>query len=384
MGLNGRERIMIIDDSPNNLAILGKMLKEQGYQVLSFPRGDLALKAAAKKPPDLILLDIKMPDMDGYEVCSLLKKSEELMDIPVIFISALDEAVDKVKAFGTGGVDYITKPFQFEEVKVRIETHLKIRRLQNELREKYDALKEQEELKDNLTHMIVHDIGSVMTSTSLVLQMLMLESDALGKENCDMLASANQSVVQITEMVNSLLDISRLESGKMPINLQRVDLQVLVDEALSFSQILARDKKIKLNVTGEKIFIWADRQLIRRVVTNLVHNALKYSRAETEISISYKCTDGLIHVEVADSGYGIHKEYQNKIFEKFTVARMYKKSNLHSTGLGLNFCKLVVEAHGGNINLESEIGKGSTFRFTLPADTVVGTFQNPVGVGLYN
>ncbi|MCE1245228.1 MAG: hybrid sensor histidine kinase/response regulator [Firmicutes bacterium] len=365
-----KESIMIIDDSPNNLMILGRMLKEQGYQVYSFPRGDFALKAAAKKPPDLILLDIKMPGMNGYEVCKRLKDSNSLSEIPVIFISALDEAIDKVQAFGAGGVDYITKPFQFEEVRVRIENQLKIRRLQGELKAKYEALKEQEELKDNLTHMIVHDIGSVLTSTVLVLQMLMLDAECIGGENFDMLASANQSVVQITEMVNSLLDISRLEAGKMPVHLQRIDMKILVGEALSYCEILAKDKNIELDVSGDTVFAWADRQLMRRVITNLVMNSIKYSPSDTIVRITWLSDEHSIQLSVQDSGYGIPEEYQSKIFEKFTVARMYKTTKFHSTGLGLNFCKLAVEAHGGSIGLKSKSGSGSTFYFSLPVKSM--------------
>src|SRR3989339_730306 len=159
--------ILVVDDTPANLQLLTGMLKERGYRVRPVPSGKLAIQAARSQTPDLILLDVNMPEMNGYEVCEQFKADAALREIPVLFISALGETMDKMKAFAVGGVDYVTKPFQFEEVDARVQTHLKLRRLQIEqerqnrqLRESYDQLKKLEELQDNLTHMIIHDMRS--------------------------------------------------------------------------------------------------------------------------------------------------------------------------------------------------------------------------------
>ncbi|MEI9893792.1 MAG: response regulator [Chthoniobacter sp.] len=157
--------ILVVDDTEANLQLLSGMLRERGYKVRPVPNGRLALQAAKSAPPDLILLDINMPDLDGYEVCAQLKRDERTASVPVLFISALNETMDKVLAFGVGGLDYITKPFQFEEVDARVAAHLKLRRLQvdleernSELRRTNAELRRLQELRDNLTHMIVHDL----------------------------------------------------------------------------------------------------------------------------------------------------------------------------------------------------------------------------------
>lgn len=161
----GRPSILVVDDTPANLQVLSGMLKEQGYEVRPVPSGRLALRAAASEPPDLILLGILMPDMDGYEVGRSLKANEALRDIPVIFISALSDTADKLKAFAHGGLDYVTKPFQFEEVQARVSAHLNLRRLRleaprhhRELEQSYEQLRQLEVMRDSLTHMIVHDL----------------------------------------------------------------------------------------------------------------------------------------------------------------------------------------------------------------------------------
>ncbi len=162
--------ILIVDDTPANLQLLGGMLKDRGHRVRPVANGKLALQAAITTPPDLILLDISMPDPNGYEVCVQLKRQDRTRDIPVIFISALNETIDKVMAFGVGGVDYVTKPFQFEEVEARVACHLNLRRLQrdltlrnNELWQSNEELRRLQELRDNLTHMIVHDLRSPLS-----------------------------------------------------------------------------------------------------------------------------------------------------------------------------------------------------------------------------
>jgi two-component system sensor histidine kinase/response regulator len=155
--------ILVVDDTPANLELLFGMLKDSRYKIRAAISGELALQAARNDPPDLVLLDITMPVMDGYEVCRRLKADEKLKDIPVIFLSALNEPMDKVKAFGIGGADYITKPFQLEEVRVRMETQIELRRQKHALQESYDKLRELEEMRDDLTHLIIHDLRTPLT-----------------------------------------------------------------------------------------------------------------------------------------------------------------------------------------------------------------------------
>ncbi|MEI6149444.1 MAG: response regulator, partial [bacterium] len=205
--------ILVVDDTTANLQLIAGMLKDRGYRVRPVPSGKLALQAIQKEQPDLILLDINMPEMNGYEVCTILKADEALKEIPVLFISALDETMDKIKAFAVGGVDYITKPFQFEEVEARVKTHLKLRRLQLELerqnrqlRENYEQLKKLEDLRDNLTHMVVHDMRSPLMGITGHLELL--EMDAENKFSGDdlkYLRNARRSGLVLVGMVTSLL-----------------------------------------------------------------------------------------------------------------------------------------------------------------------------------
>jgi len=178
---NKTATIMVIDDTPANLKLLEEMLRGRGYRVMQFPRGAMALKAAAKNPPDLILLDIMMPEMDGFEVCRRLKAEERLKEIPVLFISSLDDTDSKLKAFSEGGVDYVTKPFQETEVLAWVKTHLELRRKslqietqKRQLQKNYDHLRELEELRDNLVHMIVHDMRSPLTGLLGNTQLLLM------------------------------------------------------------------------------------------------------------------------------------------------------------------------------------------------------------------
>jgi len=358
--------ILIVDDTPANLDVLVEMLEEQGYSARPVPSGFLALQSARVQPPDLILLDINMPEMNGYEVCQHLKADENLKDIPVIFISALHDTTDKVQAFDAGAVDYITKPFRFEEVKARVQTHLRTYRLQKELEQQYAAIQKLEELKDNLTHMIVHDMASPIQTIGLVVDLVLDSVTGRDPQNVEVLARAADASRSLTEMVNSLLDISRMEAGQMPLHLTDVDLCHLAEEAAETMHLLAGAKSIRLTVQGPSVLLRADTALIRRVFVNLIGNALKFTPEGGEVILTTSASDGLARAEVHDSGMGIPEEYHERIFEKFAQVEAGHQRREHSSGLGLTFCRLAVVAHGGRIGVRSRLSEGSTFWFTLP------------------
>ncbi|MGA2222206.1 MAG: hybrid sensor histidine kinase/response regulator [Verrucomicrobiia bacterium] len=367
--------ILIVDDTPANLQLLTEMLKKHGYRVRPVPSGKLAIQAVQNEKPDLILLDINMPEMNGYEVCEHFKADEALKEIPVLFISALDETIDKIKAFAAGGVDYVTKPFQFEEVEARVQTHLKLRRLQIELesrnrqlQENYDQLRKLEDLRDNLTHMIVHDMRSPLMGITGYLEML--EMDAGKKLNSDELAilrDARSSGLVLVGMVNSLLDISRLEQGKMPLNVTESDVDVLIQNALNSLGSLTKQVSLLYQKQSLPVMVNCDANLVTRVIANLVGNAIKFTPEGGKVAVSVEKNGDGAKLCVADTGSGIPREYHEKIFEKFGQVEAQQQGKMYSTGLGLTFCKLAVEAHGGEIGVESEVDKGSTFWFTLPA-----------------
>ena len=207
--------ILVVDDTLANLQLLAGLLKDRGYRVRVAPSGTLALQAVHAEPPDLILLDINMPELNGYEVCERLKADPQLAEIPVLFISALNETLDKVKAFGVGGVDYITKPFQFEEVEARVATHLELRRQKRELKESNERLRELERLRDNLVHMIVHDMRSPLMVISGHLELMAMEPLPAQAAQCAKKALA--ATRTLIEMVSSMLDVSKMEAGQMQL-----------------------------------------------------------------------------------------------------------------------------------------------------------------------
>src|SRR6478609_806849 len=227
--------ILIVDDTPENLRVLGDMLRRHGYKVRPVPSGALALKACAAQAPDLILLDITMPEMNGYEVCTRLKADQVLKEIPVIFISALTESDDKVKAFLSGGVDYITKPFHIEEVEARVATHLSLRRQKIELQSNYDKIRELEDMRQNLTRMIVHDLRNPLSAIKAFLEEVSERNPALDDESKTYLQRSQSANRQLIDMANSLLDLSRLEEGVMKLDLSSIDLVEVCREAVANS-----------------------------------------------------------------------------------------------------------------------------------------------------
>jgi CheY-like chemotaxis protein len=212
--------ILVVDDTPVNLQLLTEMLKELGYKVRSVSSGKFALQTAKHNPPDLILLDVVMPEMNGYEVCEHLKADEQLAEIPVIFLSALNETMDKVKAFEVGGVDYVTKPFQLREVQARVATHLELHQKRRLLQESYEQLRGLEELRDNLVHMVVYDMRTPLTSIKDFLQMLdTAEGETMSEDARGYVHSATEATDNLIELADSLLDVSTMKM-KVP----RVDL----------------------------------------------------------------------------------------------------------------------------------------------------------------
>ena len=369
MSPEGIPNIIVVDDTPANLQLLSGMLKERGYKVRPVPSGKLALQAAKNDPPDLILLDIMMPDMDGYEVCERLKADEKLRDISVIFISALNETMDKVRAFGAGGVDYVTKPFQFEEVNARVSTHLELQRQRRKLKENYEQLRRLEEMRDNLVHMIVHDLRSPLMGISGFLDLaLELEKETLTEDGLDYLQTAKRSTTAVTDMVNAVLDVSKMEAGEMKLHLAECDLVHIAADLISGMQSLKEAREIVLEAPPQPVTVVADGDLLLRVIQNLLGNALKFTPSDGWIRLGIEPDEKGVWVKVRDNGPGIPAEYRERIFEKFGQVEARANRQKFSTGLGLTFCKLAVEAHGGSIGVDSEVGKGSMFWFVLPKE----------------
>jgi two-component system sensor histidine kinase/response regulator len=357
--------ILVVDDTAENLRLLSSLLGEQGFRVRPVPNGRLALRAAESDPPDLILLDINMPEMDGYEVCRQLKAIDTLAPVPVIFLTALSETADKVKAFTAGGVDYITKPFQFEEVLARVKTHLALRRARLELEEKHARLMELERLRDDLVHMVVHDFRSSLAVLCGNLEFVAADAASLSEQSAVDLRTAMTAAQTITRMSNDLLDVSRLEEGKMPLTLAECDLsQVAKDVAAALASL---DRTRTFEVSADvPVTADCDRGVVYRVAENILNNAIKHTPAGGRIRLVVSALPSRVRVAIADEGPGVPVEARARIFEKFGTVASRQNRKYHSSGLGLAFCKLAVEAHGGTIGVDDDHPKGSVFWFELP------------------
>lgn len=365
--------ILIVDDTPANLHLLAAMLKERGHKVRPVPSGKLALQAARRAQPELILLDINMPEMNGYEVCMELKADPQLAEIPVIFISANTDTMDKVKAFAIGGVDYVTKPFQFDEIEARVETHLKIRRLQLRLHDSNEQLHALEQHKADLTNMLVHDLRTPLTSILSGL-MTMDSFGGLNDLQQEIISMGIQGGQTLLGMINDLLDISKMEDGSVKLTLEQLSPAELVSAALQQVQALAQGKGLVLqtDIAPELPMLNVDRDKVQRTLTNLLGNACKFTPGGGTITVAVRraVEENAVLFAIHDTGEGIPHEAFKRIFEKFGQVETRKAGHNQSTGLGLTLCKMAVEMHGGRIWVESEPGEGSTFLFTLPLAAV--------------
>lgn len=347
----------------------------------------MALMSIQSSPPNLILLDIMMPELNGYEVCSKLKVSSQTKDIPIIFISALNEVFDKVKAFEVGGVDYITKPFQAQEVLARVQHQLHIRRLSQQLSEQNVLLqqevhrremaeaevrqalsKEQElnQLKSYFVSMVSHEFRNPLTAILGFAEFMKDFSQQLSEEKKqEYLCQIQDSARRMTALLNDVLSIGQAEAGKQKINPEPLDVE-------EFCRDLVEEIKLA-NSTHHRIAFSSQRQLtnacmdkslLRQILTNLLSNAIKYSPEGSTVTFDLACRDDLAIFHIKDEGIGISPEDQQRLFESFHRGNNVGK--ISGTGLGLTIVKKAVDLHGGQIAVNSELGVGTTFSVAIP------------------
>lgn len=365
---------MVVDDAPQNLRLLHKILSENNYKVVMFPTGVLALDAVRSNPPDLILLDINMPGIDGYEFCRRLKSDEQSKAIPVIFISALSDVEDKLRAFSLGGVDYITKPLQVEEVLVRIDTHLKIQSLNRSLSERNEALqssinqlRESESQREKLTQFVVHDLRSPITAL-LGYCNLTLKAATKGSPEEQYTHKAVEAADTINDLVSSLLELTRFENGKVELHRESIDLGATLEGIVNDYASIESDKHVSFSPGEGNPIITGDISLVQRVAKNLIDNAIKFTPAGGCVDVAISQDAGCARVAITDEAAAIPEESRATIFEKFAQINGTAQSKGNSCGLGLAFCKYAVGAHNGRIGIEDGPTGGNRFWFELPAE----------------
>ncbi|NJP10412.1 MAG: response regulator [Leptolyngbyaceae cyanobacterium RU_5_1] len=355
--------ILIVDDTPDNLRLLSAMLTNQGFAVRKALSGHRAIASVQADPPDLILLDIKMPEMNGYEVCQSLKANPETCEVPIIFVSALDDALDKVRAFAVGGVDYVTKPFQEREVLARIEHQLRIQHLQQQLIEQNKELVRSNRELEQFAYVVSHDLQQpLQTVIGFVKLLLMKYQDNLDELACDYLNRIHKSGDRMQQLIQDLLIYARV--GKKNQDFQSVDCNLVLKQVSDNLQMAIATQKACLSygllptVIGNKI------QLIQ-LFQNLISNAIKFVHpgVTPHVKISALQQHNEWRFGVHDNGIGIEPQNLEQIFEIFQ--RLHTQEKYPGTGIGLATCKKIVETQGGCIWVESQPDEGTTFYFTL-------------------
>lgn len=374
---SGKEgALLIVDDSEANRDLLMRRLRMPERTLIAVGSGQEALEQLALQDFDLLLLDILMPGMDGFEVLQHIKADERYRHLPVIMISALDEMDSVIRCIQLGADDYLTKPFDPVLLQARIGACLEKKRLRDremrllaEVQENYQRLQQLETLRDDLTHMIIHDLRTPLTSLLTGLQTLAF-SENLDETDREVLAMSVGGGRTLLGMINDLLDISKMEDGSLILESSSISPQSIVEQAVEQIASLVKEKQITLRYEIEAGLpdIVLDEEKVRRTLVNLLGNAVKFTPVGGTITISADSChqEDALCFSVRDTGEGIPREAFGRIFEKFGQAVSRKEGRKMSTGLGLTFCKMAVEAHGGRIWVESELGVGSEFLFTLP------------------
>jgi signal transduction histidine kinase len=351
--------ILIVDDNVANLHLMAQMLTKHGYKVRPVNSGAPALAAIQANPPDLILLDIMMPEMSGYEVCKRLKANEQTREIPVIFVSVLNTAEDKVEAFAAGGVDYVTKPFQAEEVVARVETHLTLRNLQKNLQQEVAEL-------DAFAHTVAHDLKSPLTTIAGYAGLLtefVENRDAMSQETARLTAHGiAQGVEQMNNIIDGLLLLAGVRHQK--VEFKPLDTTTIVDRVKQRLDGLIQKYQARIIVPETWATALGYDPWVEEIWANYISNAIKYGGRPPHVQLgSTDQDDGDVRFWVRDDGPGLSPEYQARLFIPFE--RM-GRVRVKGYGLGLSIVVRIAERLGGQVGVESELGQGSVFWFTLP------------------
>lgn len=364
MNMKTRPLILIVDDNPQNLQVLCAILKNAGYRIAAAANGTEALSCVNERIPDLILLDMMMPDINGIEVCSRLKKDLRTSGVPVIFISALSDSYNKVKSFEAGGIDFITKPFEKGEVLMRVKTHL-------ELKLAIDTIKDQNASKDRFFSIVGHDLKAHVSSLVYTAKLFSESMDELEREEIIGLSmEMNKNVTNLHKLLENLLDWAALQRDAMAFNPVSFQLSTLIKDCVHYFSAALEKKNITLAMEiPDHVCAYGDGNMISSLVRNLIANAIKYSYENGRIEISSTLlSTGYIEVSVSDHGTGMDPEAVSKLFrmdEKFSTPGTAGEKG---TGLGLLLCRELIERNDGKIHIESKARQGSTFSFTLPAE----------------
>lgn len=359
-------KILIVDDVVSNVLLLKILLSNEGFQVCTANNGRLCIEQARTESPDLILLDVMMPDLSGFDTAVILKKDPELKDIPIIFLTALNSPADLVKGFSVGASDFLSKPFNKEELLVRVMHQIEF------LAAKRTVVRQNRELmatinnRDKMYSVIAHDLRSPMASIRMVLNLLVasMSPELIGPDLFELLDKANRESEDVHDLLDNLLKWTKSQTGRLNVVLQDLDLHDIIPGVVDIFEMIAVTKKIKLIYSGSSIIVRADNDMLKTIVRNFISNAIKFSPENSTIEISITADADFARISVRDHGVGIAADRLDTIFHKGDTT--YGTDGEEGSGLGLQLCQDFARKIGGDVTVESVEGEGSTFSVMLP------------------
>jgi len=365
-------KILVVDDIPANVLLLKMMLEQSGFGVLTAQGAEEAFSRLEEEQVDLILMDVLMPGVDGFELAKQLKEHSDYQEIPIIFLTALNTSTDVVKGFQLGGDDFISKPFNKEELLVRIRYQLNMLEAKRTIKRQTAELEKTIAGRDALYSVIAHDLRAPMSSMRMILNALAIkakEQHGNEAELVDMLHSANEISEHLFVLLDNLLKWTSSQLGRLKAVPQSINLPELVEGIVEVSSIIAATKDIQLNfypssMTGMEVFV--DIDMIKTSIRNLISNAIKFSYRGKEVDVVVKLKDGKAILEVIDHGCGISQENQAKLMNLSSHYTTFGTENESGSGLGLLLVSEFLKLNNGRVFFTSKEGEGSTFGFALP------------------
>ncbi|WP_321331580.1 response regulator [uncultured Bacteroides sp.] len=362
-------RILIVDDVTSNVLLLKVLLTNEKFKTITANSGRQAIELVEKEHPDLILLDVMMPEMNGFEVAHYLKKDPVTAEIPIIFLTALNATSDVVKGFQEGGNDFISKPFNKEELIIRITHQISLVAAKRIILAQTEELQKTIMGRDKLYSVIAHDLRSPVGSIKMVLNMLILNlpSSKIGTEMYELLTMANQTTEDVFSLLDNLLKWTKSQIGRMKVVYQDIDVVEVIEGVVEVFSMVAAAKKINIHSQlPDELIAHGDIDMVKTVIRNLLSNAIKFSNEGADIWVIVEAENDMAVISVKDQGCGIDEEGQKKLLHTDTHFSTFGTNNEEGSGLGLLLCKDFAQKNGGDLWFVSAKGKGSTFSFSVP------------------
>ncbi len=361
-------KILIVDDVVSNVLLLKILLTNEKFQVLTANNGKVCIEVAKREHPDLILLDVMMPELNGFDTAVIMKQDEEVKDIPIIFLTALHNTQDLVKGFKCGASDFLTKPFNKEELLMRVMHQISLVAARRLIQKQYEELKATINNRDKMYSVIAHDLRSPMASIRMTLNLLVnvLSPDVIGPEMFELIDNANKETEETHDLLDNLLKWTKSQTGALHVAFQDFELNDVLPGVIDIFKMIAESKHITLNLDlgTENLDVHADKDMFNTIIRNFMSNAIKFSHENSSIDISVSHVDNFAKISVRDHGVGISQERLETLFSAGTSTAGTR--NEEGSGLGLQLCKDFAVKIGGDVMVESVQGEGSTFSVLIP------------------